>query len=412
MLLQSRTMPRRLPPGCVEDEDRHGNIRIYFRAKNRPKVRLRGTPWTEQFMAEYEAAKVETRPHKAKEIIAGTWRWLCVKYFAECADFLRLDARTRRVRRAVLEATYDEPIAPGSPKLFRDFPLYRMNADAIEVLRDRKVAVPEGANNRVKAIRQVFKWGARKKGSDGKPLAPSNPAREVSYLRSNNPGGYHTWTAEEVRQFEAHHAIGTKARLALALLLLTGQRRSDVTRFGRQHVRDAKLTFTQFKGRNRKPKRLTLPVLPALQRVLDASSCGDMTYLVTEHGKPFTDAGFGNWFGDRCKEAGVPGRAHGLRKAGASIAAENGATAHQLMAIFGWDTLKMAEAYTRGADQKRLAESAMHMLTSEEQNESETCPTEEASGTLSVKRLAKTTSNFDDGAQERTRTSTTFAAGT
>jgi integrase len=158
--------------------------------------------------------------------------------------------------------------------------------------------------------------------------------------------------------------IGTKARLALALLLFTGQRRSDITRFGRQHVRSGKLTFTQHKGRNRKPKRLVLPILPALLRIIDASPCGDMTYLVNERDRAFTDAGFGNWFRDRCIEAGVPGRAHGLRKAGATIAANNGATAHQLMAIFGWDTLKMAEQYTRAADQQRLAQSAMHMLDS------------------------------------------------
>jgi len=167
----------------------------------------------------------------------------------------------------------------------------------------------------MKAIRAVFKWGVRKKGSDGKPLAPGNPARDVPYLKSNNPSGYHTWSLDEVHQFEERHPIGTKARLALALFLCTGQRRSDITRLGRQHVRSGKLTFTQYKGRNRKPKRLTLPILPALQRIIDASPCGEMTFLVNDLGRPFTDAGFGNWFRDRCVEASVPGRAHGLRKA-------------------------------------------------------------------------------------------------
>jgi len=252
-------------------------------------------------------------------------------------------------------------------------------------LRDRKLVVPEAANNRMKAIRAVFKWGVRKKGSDGKPLAPGNPARDVPYLKSNNPSGYHTWSLDEVHQFEERHPIGTKARLALALFLCTGQRRSDITRLGRQHVRNGKLTFTQYKGRNRKPKRLTLPILPALQRIIDASPCGEMTFLVNDLGRPFTDAGFGNWFRDRCVEAGVPGRAHGLRKAGATIAANNGATPHQLMAIFGWDTLKMAEAYTRGADQQRLAQSAMHMLDTREQNSTESCPTEAPGGTFSAK---------------------------
>jgi integrase len=324
-----------------------------------------------------------------------------------CADYLRLDDRTRRVRRGILEATFDEPIAPGSSKFFRDFPLSRMTVDAVEVLRDRKLAFPEGANSRVKAIRAVFKWAVRKKGPDGKPLVVHNPARDVPYLKSNNPSGYHTWTLEEVRQFEERHPIGTKARLALALLLFTGQRRSDITRFGRQHVREGKLTFTQFKGRNRKPKRLVLPILSALQQVVDASPCGDLAFLVNGLGRPFTDAGFGNKFREWCNQAGLRNcTAHGLRKAGATIAANNGATAHQLMAIFGWDTLKMAEAYTRAADQQRLAEAAMHMLESAEQNSTEPCPTDVPSGTISRKSAAESKVNFGDGARGGNRTPT------
>jgi len=363
-------------------------------------------------MTEYAAAKSETAPTKGKGITPGTWRWLCVKYFAECAEYLRLHDRTKYVRRGILEATFDEPIAPGSPRFFRDMPLSHMTADAIEVLRDRKIALPEAANGRVKAIRGVFKWAARKRGPDGKPYAPSNPAREVSYFKSNNPSGYYTWTIQDVHQFEDRHPIGTKARLALALLLFTGQRRSDVIRFGRQNIRDGKITFTQFKGRNRKPKPLVLPVLPALQDVIDASPCGDMTFLVTDYGKPFTDAGFGNWFADRCKEASVPGRAHGLRKCGASVAANNGATAHQLMAIFGWDTLKMAEQYTRSADQRRLAEAAMHMLGTQEQTGTKNSPTEGVCGTFSGKHLIESMPFLGGGAQERTRTSTAFTTGT
>jgi hypothetical protein len=200
-------MPRRLPPGCVEDRDRHGNIRIYYRTKGRrKKVRLRGIPWSPSFMAELEIAMADTQPAPRRDIAAGTWRWLCVKYFAECADYRRLDERTQRVRRGIIEATYDEPIAPGSPRFFRDIPLTQMRDDAIEVLRDRKIQTPESANARLKAIRQVFKFGVKKK------LAPRNPARDVEYFKSGSTG-FHTWTPEEVQQFEVCHPIGTKARL-------------------------------------------------------------------------------------------------------------------------------------------------------------------------------------------------------
>jgi integrase len=344
---------------------------------------------------------VSNVPIPNKGFTPGSWRWLCVRYFAECADYLQLSDRTRSVRRGILEATFDEPIAPGSSKLFRDFPLSRMSTDAIEVLRDRKLVFPEAANGRVKAIRAVFKWAVRKKGPDGKSFASDNPARDVPYLKSNNPSGYHTWTLEEVRQFEERHPIGSKPRLALALLLFTGQRRSDITRLGRQHVRDGKITFTQFKGRTRKPMRLVLPVLPELQRVIDASPCGDLTFLVSDLKKPFTDGGFGNKFREWCDQAGLRHcTAHGLRKAGATIAANNGATAHQLMAIFGWSSLKMAEAYTRAADQERLAQAAMHMLTSEERNSAISCPTEEAGGTFLEKTIDKSSTNLSNGAVE------------
>ena len=349
-------MPRRLPPGCVEDRDRHGNLRIYYRPKVGKKIRLRETPWTPDFMAAYEEAKGIAPKRAQSGIGAGTWRWLCTKYFSECADYKRLDPRTRRVRRLILESTFDEPIAPGAARCFRDMPLSKMTADAVEVLRDRKLQFPEAANGRVKAIRQVFKFGVRKKA------ASFNPARDVPYIRTGSTG-YHTWTIEEVRQFEERHAIGTKARLALALLVFTGQRRSDIVRFGKQHARAGKLAFTQHKGRNQKPKKLVLPILPALQSVIDASPCGELTFLLNDLNWPFTEAGFGNKFRDWCNQAGLRHcTAHGLRKAGATIAANNGATSRQLMAIFGWDSLRMAEQYTRRADQQRLAEDAMHLI--------------------------------------------------
>jgi len=118
-------------------------------------------------------------------------------------------------------------------------------------------------------------------------------------------------------------------------------------------------------GRNRKPHRLTLPILSVLQQIIAATPCGDLTFLVNDWGRPFTDGSFGNKFRDWCNQAELYHcSAHGLRKAGATIAANNGATAHQLMAIFGWDTIKEAEKYTSRADQQRLAESAMQMLAS------------------------------------------------
>jgi Phage integrase family len=135
--------------------------------------------------------------------------------------------------------------------------------------------------------------------------------------------------------------------------------------------------------------------------------CGELAFLVNDLGRPFTDAGFGNKFREWCNQAGLHHcTAHGLRKAGATIAANNGATAHQLMAIFGWDTLKMAEAYTRAADQERLAEAAMHMLETPEQNRTKSSPTKDAGGTFLEKNPDKSNTNFLDGARGGNRTPT------
>jgi len=100
-----------------------------------------------------------------------------------------------------------------------------------------------------------------------------------------------------------------------------------------------------------------------LRRALDQSRCGEITYLATTQGKPFSAAGFGNKFREWCDQAGLPEcTAHGLRKAGATIAAENGATAHQLMAIFGWSSMSEAERYTKAVQQSALAAASMHLL--------------------------------------------------
>jgi integrase len=149
----------------------------------------------------------------------------------------------------------------------------------------------------------------------------------------------------------------------MGLLLYTGVRRSDVVTLGRQMVRDGWLHLTEAKGRERQPKHRAIPILPELASIIDATPSGHMTYLVTEFGKPFTAAGFGNKFRDWCNQAGLPHcSAHGLRKAGATIAADNGATEHQLMAIYGWASPKQAALYTRRANRRKLAGDAMHLI--------------------------------------------------
>ena len=277
--------------------DRHGKVRYYYRRDGK-QTPIPHVPGTIDFQIAYDALHRRPTGTAAPSLVAptikhGTLRWLCVQYFGSM-DFSELDPETQRVRRRVLESVWDEPWEPGSSRTFGDAPLAALTPHAVAVLRDRKKGLPEAARARLKGISRVFDWAMRPE-SNIKGIT-SNPAKAVRRPQENVTGGYHSWTPEEVLRYEQRHPIGTKVRLALGLFLFTGQRKCDVVLFGRQHIRGGVLTFTQQKNRNRNPVKLELPVLVVLQKIIDASPCGHLTFLVTEFGKPFTAKGFGSKF--------------------------------------------------------------------------------------------------------------------
>lgn len=344
-----------------EDRDRHGNLRVYFRrALGMPKIRMRALPGSPEFATEYDRLLAGQIPVKKEGVHENTLRWLCIQFFAS-PKFKALHTSTQVARRQVLENACKDLIpVPGENGTFGQISLDYFTSKAVRALRDikAKAGFPEAANIRVKAIRSLFKWAIEEEIADIR----TNPAREVSHqpIRSQ---GYHTWTEDELRQFLMRHPAGTKAALALFMFSYTGCRRSDVVRIGWPMIKEGWLKFVATKGANRNPITVELPVIPLLAELLTDLPRDKPTFLMTEFGKPFTAAGFGNWFRERCNEAGLPHcSAHGLRKAGAVLAAENGATPHELMSIFGWLTLKEAERYTKAFTRRRMASRASELL--------------------------------------------------
>jgi len=107
-------------------------------------------------------------------------------------------------------------------------------------------------------------------------------------------------------------------------------------------------------------------VMPRLQAAIDAMPASNhLTFLITAQGKPFTAAGFGNWFRDVCRDAELPARctSHGLRKAAATYLAELGFTDHQLMAWFGWTSISQAQVYTKTANRKRMSREGAKLIS-------------------------------------------------
>jgi integrase len=347
-------------PYLTADRDRHGNERLYVR-RHGQKIRIRARPGTEAFAQAYAAAlcmfentTAASRP-TVSSAPAGTLGWLAACYFAS-VEFRQLGRQSQTTRRGIIEECLREPRKPGSRDLMRDCPVNLLSAVHVKMLRDRKASTPGAANNRRKYLSSMFGWAVEH------GLLRVNPAREVRKVRYAT-AGFHTWTVEEVRQFEERHHIGTKARLALALLLYLGVRRGDVVTLGRQHVKDGWLRLVPQKTRYRNLEVSQKPVLPILADIIAQSPTGALTFIETEFGKPFTPNGFGGWFRARCNEAGLPHcSAHGLRKTGATLAAEKGATDRQLMALYDWTSEKQATAYTRAANRKKLAAQAAYLL--------------------------------------------------
>jgi integrase len=297
-------------------------------------------------MVAYHAAIAEKPATTPKLAERGSFRHLCQLYYAS-REFKTLDVATQIWRRRALD---------GICQQYGDQPVARIEDRHVRKIVDERADKPSAAKKRLRSIQALFKWAVANKE------ATRNPTRDVAPIRYVEKG-HHSWTLDEVEAFEARHPLGTKARLAMALTLYTACRREDAVRIGPQHVRRGRVRFTQAKNEHRNPVHIDIPLHPDLAAAIEAAPSGHLTFLATAFGKPFTAAGFGNWFRDRCNEAGLPNcSAHGLRKATAARLAEQGATPHEIMAVTGHQSLEEIERYTRAARRAGLADSAMAKL--------------------------------------------------
>jgi integrase len=287
-------------------------------------------------------------PPASKQPKTNSLKWAIDRYRNRSSVWKAFKPATRRARENILRQVI---------KTAGDEPLRDITIETIRAGRERRSKTPHSANAFLKTMRGFFAWPVEEQ------MVAVDPTIGVKLLAGENDAhGFHTWSQED--RFEACWPIGTRERLAFDLLLYTGLRRGDAVRVGNQNVSDGAITIETEKQNRRSKERIEvhIPILPPLATSIAATKTGDTAYLVTNAGLPWVKESFGNWFRDVCRKAGCPGSAHGLRKAGATRAAERGATERQLMAIFGWTTGKMANHYTRAADRKRLARDAAELL--------------------------------------------------
>jgi integrase len=341
------TMPRPRPPYLHREMTRHGKSVWYVRVGKGPRIRLRAEYGSPEFSVEYQAAlDGRALPTKAQEDAAGSLAWLIARY-RETSAWTGLSLSTRKLR----EPMFKQVLATAG-----SIPTARITSDVISQGCERRAAKPSQAKLFLDTMRGLFKWAKKAKH------VRSDPTIGVEGIALPKGDGFIAWTEDHVAAYEARWPIGTRQRVWLDVLLYTGLRKGDAVRFGRQHIRDGIGRIVTEKTK----VIVTLPILKPLADSIAAGPCGDLTFIAGENRRPLTKSGFASAFRKACREAGIPGSAHGVRKIAATRAANAGATVAQLEAIFGWTGGSgMAALYTRSADRERLARAAMHMLANE-----------------------------------------------
>jgi|SoimicmetaTmtLPC_FD_contig_51_3108290_length_1312_multi_3_in_0_out_0_2 integrase len=318
----------------------------YFR-RHGLRVPLPGLPGSTEFNEAYAQALDEAPAPAvigASRTIPGSVNAMIVGYLGSAA-FHHLAPSSQAQYGRIFENMRREHGDKSIAKLERRHVVTMLNA---------KAATPIGARDFLRCLRLLIAYGI------GIGIRADDPTLGLR-VKLPKSDGYRTWTEDDIATVEAAYPIGSKPRLALALLLGTALRCADVVRVGRGNVRNGTITITQQKTKT----ALVIPVTAALAEAINATPSEAMVFLLNEHGKAFTAKGFGKWFTAQCQRVGLTGLSpHGLRKAACRRLAEAGCSANEIAAISGHASLREVERYTKAADQARMARNAMARTTS------------------------------------------------
>ena len=349
-------MPRPRPPHLHRETSRHGTVVWYVRVGKGPRIRIKAEYGTPEFEAAYQSAVGGERPRSPGKSARGTLGWLFDLY-RQTSAWTDLAKSTRykreKIMMRVLATAEHQPVSA-------------INEPAIIAGRERRAATPASAQGFIDTMHGLFKWAVSVK------LATSDPTLNVKVkTKSKRKGGYPPWTDEDMAKFEVHWPRGTRERVMFDILTYTGLRIGDVAILGRQHLKQQTIMIDGQPSRRtvisidseKTGMRVEIPMLAPLEATIEAGPTGDLAFIVTRRGTPFNKGALGTAFVEAARAAGIRGKsAHGLRKAAATRAAENGATERELEAIFGWSGGRMATLYTRSANRSRLAAGAIGKL--------------------------------------------------
>ena len=325
--------------------DRHGRLRRYFRRRGQPDTPLPGEVGSDEFMFAYQAA-FGTAPRRHSRHAVGTLSRLVEEYY-QSVEFANLKPSSRSRYRLILDSIAHRD----GHRLVRDMPRDKVR----KILQEIGASRPGMANLTQKILRVLMQYAIDTGWRNDNPAAGIKPYRL---------GTRHTWSDEELASFEARWPLGTRERLAYALLLYTGQRVGDVVRMRRQDISKGRIQVVQQKT----GAALSIPIHPSLQEALKAGPTQGFQLIGDQHGRAITPSALSGMMIRAAAAAGLSRRCvpHGLRKACLRRLAEHGGSAKEIAAVSGHKSLGEVERYTAAADQRKLSSAAIAKLTETE----------------------------------------------
>lgn len=343
-----------LPRHVYAVKDRHGKVRYRFVRKGYASAYFKAAPGTADFHREY-AEIIDRAPRSVaiqspRKVIPGSLDDLFARVRRTPKWHEKADS-TKRAQGNIMDRFADRVSAKGHR--YGDRPVTRVTVSWLENIFGAMHDTPQAANVLRKVLSRAMRHAQKLEwiASNPVPLTEAYPDGE----------GHADWSDEDIAKFRAKHRLGTTARLTLELALNTAARRCNVNKIERDHIRDGRIFVDHVKGNN----DTSVPMLATTREALEALPAAPIRYLVvTEFGKPFTDAGLGNRMRKWCDAAGLHGRSlHGLRKSCSRLLAETRASDAEGQAVTGHKKDGTFAKYRARANRRTLADHAFSNLS-------------------------------------------------
>ncbi|WP_337996184.1 tyrosine-type recombinase/integrase [Oleispirillum naphthae] len=352
--------------------DRHGHLRCYYRRGGRRQA-ISGDPGSPEFLAEYHRIHAQADRPRTNKATRGTFGALVEAYYAAPEFWKNLREST--------QIEYKRHIEPMREK-WRDVPVIGITKRVIRAYRDSLAEQPRKANQALDALRILLNYAVEIE------IIDNNPATRIKPIRIDTEG-WKPWPQPALERF-SKLASGAP-RTAFFLALFTGQRRADVLAMRWDAITpDGGAIVVKQAKKKKEEGALTIPLHPILRvelakikaeqtsrtetrRRQKRAAATPLTIVARLDGSAYTEDGFAALWNRAQHATGCAGLPfHGLRKNATNTLMEAGCSTKEAQAITGHNTLMMLEHYAKGANQKRLAESAMAKVVRAEKSKART----------------------------------------